>query len=38
MGNAIRYIKRQITNTPSKLTDPEAKKYLYDCIDKYVQG
>lgn len=38
MGNVIRYMKRQITNTPSQYSDEKAKEHLYDCIDNYVKG
>lgn len=38
MGNAIRFLKRQITNISPKLNDTEAKKELHEQIDKYIQG
>lgn len=38
MGNAIRFLKRQITNTPSHYSDAQAKEYLHEAIDKYIQG
>lgn len=38
MGNAIRHVKRLITNTPANLTDAQAKENLYEMIDKYIHG
>lgn len=38
MGNAIRFLKRQITSIPPEHSDAEAKEYLHEQIDKYVQG
>ena len=37
MGNAIRYVKRQINNTPSDYSDAEAKQHLHDLIDRYIE-
>ena len=38
MGNAIRFLKRHITNIPPEYSDAEAKEYLHEQIDKYIQG
>lgn len=36
MGNAIKYIKKEISNIPSQCKEEEAKGKLQDCIDSYV--
>ncbi|XP_076873036.1 translation initiation factor eIF2B subunit delta [Brachyhypopomus gauderio] len=36
MGNAIKYIKKEISNIPSQCKEEEAKKKLLSCIDNYV--
>ncbi|KAL7871815.1 hypothetical protein SRHO_G00067980 [Serrasalmus rhombeus] len=36
MGNAIKYIKKEISNIPSQCKEEEAKKKLLLCIDNYV--
>jgi hypothetical protein len=38
MGNVIRFLKRHITNIPSEYSDVQAKEYLHEQIDKYIQG
>jgi translation initiation factor eIF-2B subunit delta len=38
MGNVIRFLKRHITNIPSEYSDVQAKQYLHEQIDKYIQG
>lgn len=38
MGNAIRYLKRQITNIPPEYSDAKAKEELHDQIDIYIRG
>lgn len=36
MGNAIKYIKKEISNIPSQCKDKEAKSKLLNCIDCYI--
>ncbi|KAG7242969.1 hypothetical protein INR49_017660 [Caranx melampygus] len=36
MGNAIKYIKKEISNIPSQCKEEEAKKKLLNCIDCYI--
>ncbi|KAK3516653.1 hypothetical protein QTP70_022004 [Hemibagrus guttatus] len=36
MGNAIKYIKKEISNIPNQCKEDEAKKKLLSCIDNYV--
>ncbi|XP_019911696.2 translation initiation factor eIF-2B subunit delta isoform X1 [Esox lucius] len=36
MGNAIKYIKKEISNIPSQYKEEEAKTKLLECIDKYI--
>ncbi|KAK2856284.1 hypothetical protein Q5P01_005019 [Channa striata] len=36
MGNAIKYIKKEISNIPSQCKEEEAKKELLCCIDRYI--
>jgi len=36
MGNAIRYVKRQISTTAALKSEGEAKRHLYDMIDRFV--
>lgn len=36
MGNAIKYIKKEISNIPSQCKDKEAKGKLLNCIDCYI--
>jgi len=36
IGNAIRYLKRQIRTAPPHLDEATTKRYLCDAIDKYV--
>uniref|UniRef100_A0A8C6S4M9 Translation initiation factor eIF2B subunit delta n=1 Tax=Neogobius melanostomus TaxID=47308 RepID=A0A8C6S4M9_9GOBI len=36
MGNAIKYIKKEISNIPSQCKDKEAKEKLLNCIDCYI--
>ncbi|KAF4070810.1 hypothetical protein AMELA_G00277880 [Ameiurus melas] len=36
MGNAIKYIKKEISNIPNQCKEEEAKKKLLSCIDNYV--
>lgn len=38
MGNAIRFLKRQITNIPSDQSDDDAKNDLCEHIDNYIKG
>ncbi|XP_046691700.1 translation initiation factor eIF-2B subunit delta isoform X2 [Silurus meridionalis] len=35
MGNAIKYIKKEISNIPNQCKEEEAKKKLLSCIDNY---
>ncbi|XP_002741935.1 translation initiation factor eIF2B subunit delta-like, partial [Saccoglossus kowalevskii] len=37
MGNAIKYLKLQITTTPSDMKDKEAKHRLFESIQLYIQ-
>lgn len=37
MGNAIKYVKMQISHIPQDATDNEAKKILCDNIDSYIK-
>ncbi|KAJ8322255.1 hypothetical protein KUTeg_000726 [Tegillarca granosa] len=37
MGNAIKYLKWNITHIPSDISDSEAKAMLYEGIDGYIQ-
>ncbi|CAL8394113.1 unnamed protein product [Gadus morhua 'NCC'] len=37
MGNAIKYIKKEISNIPSQCKEEEAKTKLQDCIDRYIR-
>ncbi|XP_029452215.1 translation initiation factor eIF-2B subunit delta isoform X2 [Rhinatrema bivittatum] len=37
MGNAIKYLKKEISNTPSSMKEEEAKGALLDSIDKYIR-
>ncbi|KAJ8020930.1 Translation initiation factor eIF-2B subunit delta [Holothuria leucospilota] len=37
MGNAIKYVKMQISNIPQDKTDAEAKKILCESIDSYIK-
>ncbi|XP_067240979.1 translation initiation factor eIF-2B subunit delta isoform X1 [Chanodichthys erythropterus] len=36
MGNAIKYIKKEISNISSQCKEEEAKRKLQECIDSYV--
>ncbi|XP_051730916.1 translation initiation factor eIF-2B subunit delta isoform X3 [Ctenopharyngodon idella] len=36
MGNAIKYIKKEISNISSQCKEEEAKRRLQECIDNYV--
>ncbi|XP_041950106.1 translation initiation factor eIF-2B subunit delta [Alosa sapidissima] len=36
MGNAIKYIKKEISNIPSQCKEEEAKAQLLECIDVYI--
>ncbi|XP_047430515.1 translation initiation factor eIF-2B subunit delta isoform X2 [Mugil cephalus] len=36
MGNAIKYIKKEISNIPSQVKEEEAKSKLLTCIDRYI--
>ncbi|XP_030261574.1 translation initiation factor eIF2B subunit delta isoform X1 [Sparus aurata] len=36
MGNAIKYIKKEISNIPSQCKEEEAKRKLLNCIDCYI--
>lgn len=36
MGNAIKYIKKEISNMGRQLGEEEAKEELYRCIDRYI--
>ncbi|XP_071394084.1 translation initiation factor eIF2B subunit delta isoform X2 [Centroberyx affinis] len=36
MGNAIKYIKKEISNIPSQCKEEEAKSKLQSCIDRYI--
>uniref|UniRef100_A0A8C2Q6S0 Translation initiation factor eIF2B subunit delta n=1 Tax=Cyprinus carpio TaxID=7962 RepID=A0A8C2Q6S0_CYPCA len=36
MGNAIKYIKKEISNIPSQCKEEEAKRILQECIDSYI--
>ncbi|CAL8316219.1 unnamed protein product [Merluccius merluccius] len=36
MGNAIKYIKKEISNIPSQCKEEEAKSKLQSCIDCYI--
>ncbi|XP_019952975.2 translation initiation factor eIF2B subunit delta isoform X2 [Paralichthys olivaceus] len=36
MGNAIKYIKKEISNIPSQCKEEEAKRKLLKCIDCYI--
>ncbi|XP_035279992.1 translation initiation factor eIF-2B subunit delta isoform X2 [Anguilla anguilla] len=36
MGNAIKYMKKEISNIPSQCREEEAKAGLLACIDKYI--
>ncbi|XP_027005193.2 translation initiation factor eIF-2B subunit delta [Tachysurus fulvidraco] len=36
MGNAIKYIKKEISNIPNQCKEEEAKMKLLSCIDNYV--
>ncbi|XP_008335581.1 translation initiation factor eIF2B subunit delta isoform X2 [Cynoglossus semilaevis] len=36
MGNAIKYIKKEISNIPSQCKEEEAKSKLLSCIDCYI--
>ncbi|XP_061096970.1 translation initiation factor eIF-2B subunit delta isoform X1 [Conger conger] len=36
MGNAIKYMKKEISNIPSHCKEEEAKATLLTCIDKYI--
>ncbi|XP_043917429.1 translation initiation factor eIF-2B subunit delta isoform X2 [Protopterus annectens] len=37
MGNAIKYVKKEISNIQSTVKEEEAKAILKECIDKYIQ-
>ncbi|KAK6297832.1 hypothetical protein J4Q44_G00324150 [Coregonus suidteri] len=37
MGNAIKYIKKEISNIPSQCKEEEAKTKLQNCIDRYIE-
>ncbi|KAM4633429.1 translation initiation factor eIF2B subunit delta [Polymixia lowei] len=37
MGNAIKYIKKEISNIPSQCKEEEAKRKLQTCIDRYIE-
>ncbi|CAG5928096.1 unnamed protein product [Menidia menidia] len=37
MGNAIKYIKKEISNIPSQCKEEEAKTKLLDCIEWYIK-
>ncbi|MGH0180983.1 UNVERIFIED_CONTAM: hypothetical protein FKN15_005833 [Acipenser sinensis] len=37
MGNAIKYIKKEISNVSSNIKEEEAKTTLQNCIDKYIE-
>ncbi|KAK5853014.1 hypothetical protein PBY51_006838 [Eleginops maclovinus] len=36
MGNAIKYIKKEISNIPSQCKEEEAKSKLLSCIERYI--
>ncbi|XP_026174716.1 translation initiation factor eIF2B subunit delta isoform X2 [Mastacembelus armatus] len=36
MGNAIKYIKKEISNIPNQCKEEEAKTKLLDCIESYI--
>ncbi|CAI9610405.1 unnamed protein product [Staurois parvus] len=36
MGNAIKYIKKEISNMGRQMGEEEAKEELYQCIDNYI--
>ncbi|XP_067337630.1 translation initiation factor eIF-2B subunit delta isoform X1 [Channa argus] len=36
MGNAIKYIKKEISNIPSQCKEEEAKSELLSCIERYI--
>ncbi|KAM3932232.1 translation initiation factor eIF2B subunit delta isoform 2-T2 [Leptodactylus fuscus] len=36
MGNAIKYIKKEISNISRQKSEEEAKDHLYQCIDLYI--
>ncbi|XP_059354841.1 translation initiation factor eIF-2B subunit delta-like isoform X1 [Carassius carassius] len=36
MGNAIKYIKKEISNIPNQCKEEEAKRRLQECIDSYI--
>ncbi|XP_037607590.1 translation initiation factor eIF-2B subunit delta isoform X3 [Sebastes umbrosus] len=36
MGNAIKYIKKEISNIPSQCKEEEAKRHLLSCIECYI--
>ncbi|XP_067429112.1 translation initiation factor eIF-2B subunit delta isoform X2 [Thunnus thynnus] len=36
MGNAIKYIKKEISNISSQCKEEEAKSHLLDCIERYI--
>ncbi|XP_033931840.1 translation initiation factor eIF2B subunit delta isoform X1 [Pseudochaenichthys georgianus] len=36
MGNAIKYIKKEISNIPSQCREEEAKSKLLSCIERYI--
>ncbi|XP_028809469.1 translation initiation factor eIF2B subunit delta isoform X2 [Denticeps clupeoides] len=37
MGNAIKYVKKEISNIPCLCKEEEAKKQLLSCIDNYIK-
>ncbi|XP_067882133.1 translation initiation factor eIF-2B subunit delta [Heterodontus francisci] len=37
MGNAIKFVKKEISNIAGNMREDEAKALLLDCIDKYVK-
>ncbi|XP_074656252.1 translation initiation factor eIF2B subunit delta-like [Tubulanus polymorphus] len=37
MGTAIKYIKWHITHTPANMSDTEAKRRLYECLNNFLQ-
>ncbi|MBN3309160.1 EI2BD factor, partial [Amia calva] len=37
MGNAIKYLKKEISNISSQCKEEEAKSKLQDCIDRYIE-
>ncbi|KAM9356047.1 translation initiation factor eIF2B subunit delta isoform 1-T1 [Pholidichthys leucotaenia] len=37
MGNAIKYIKKEISNIPSQCKEEEAKDKLLSCIDEFIK-